>query len=177
MAERSDVVERADALMRRRSSFVAAQASRAGNANDDDNDVPVLTEIVPAEPAAGLAAGAPVEALDAVAATAAADAEAAVTTMEVPELFADTVMPPLEVARAAALRSAAELEEKRVAQLSCEIGAAIAQRMEFELPTLIEAALVKAGDELRAGITSTIGDAVREVIAQHRRPPQDAEHK
>ena len=112
MAERSDVVERADALMRRRSGFVGAPGNRAGNPADEDSDVPVLTEIVPAEPAQGHAAQMPVEAIEAHAAHDARDAievGPAVETTEVSELFADTILPPLEIAKAAALRSAAEL--------------------------------------------------------------------
>ena len=56
MAEQSDIVDRADSLMRRRRSFVAAPASKPEMASValpviDDDDLPVLTEVVSAEAA------------------------------------------------------------------------------------------------------------------------------
>jgi hypothetical protein len=157
MAERSDVVDRADALMRRRNSFVTTSGKRP---ESEDDDLPVLTEVVPAEP---LETGAGDSAVTD------GPVEAAEPLEALPELFADTVMPPVDPAAA----KDADLEEERIARLAAEIGEAVAQQMRFELPTLIEAALVKAGEELRAGITSTINDAVQEFIAQRKRPPQD----
>jgi hypothetical protein len=205
MAEHSDVVDRADALMRRRNSFVAAQAKRAGSPANEDDDLPVLTEIIPAEPAEPAEPTEMAEAAEAVTTLAAFDAPAAVELLpafeapaavetpaadetvdkadgfesiesfELPELFADTVMPPLDAVAKTIAEGSGQLDEKQVAQLAAEIGEAIAQRMHFELPTLVEAALVKTGEELRAGIASTISDAVREVVAQRKRvPPPDA---
>jgi hypothetical protein len=59
MAEHSELVERADSLMRRRRSFVASPLTKVESADVprpsfpliDDEDVPVLTEVVPAEAA------------------------------------------------------------------------------------------------------------------------------
>jgi hypothetical protein len=54
MADNSDVVDRVDSLMRRRRSFVAAPANTPEPASlplpqADDDDLPVLTEVVPAQ--------------------------------------------------------------------------------------------------------------------------------
>lgn len=54
MADHSDVVDRADSLMRRRRSFVASYAGKAENASasppvNEDEDLPVLTDVVSAE--------------------------------------------------------------------------------------------------------------------------------
>lgn len=56
MAEPSDVVDRADSLMRRRRSFVAAPPSKTETTSApppevEDDDLPVLTEVVSAEAA------------------------------------------------------------------------------------------------------------------------------
>lgn len=58
MAEHSDVVERAESLMRRRRSFVAAPASVpvaeiTPLPTIEDDDIPILTDVVSAETAAG----------------------------------------------------------------------------------------------------------------------------
>ena len=127
MAEKSDVVDRADSLMRRRRSFVAAPLSAPEIASADglpsplieDDDLPLLTEVISAD-----AAG-----------------------------FED----PSE-----------RIDETEVSVLASEIAQAIGQQMAFELPSLLEAALAIAGEELRAGITSTMEMALREFVARRK---------
>ena len=124
MAEHSDVVDRIDSLMKRRRSFVAKTASSSESASaplpaSDDNDLPVLTEVV--------------------------SAEAAVSEVS-PDRF----------------------DETQVSLLASDIAHAIGQQLTYELPTLLEATLLNAGEELRAGITSTMETALRDFIARRK---------
>ncbi|MFZ4535251.1 hypothetical protein [Propionivibrio sp.] len=126
MAEFSDIVERADSLMRRRRSFVATPTSKAESASvplleNDDDDLPVLTEVV----------------------SEAAVSEAAAITTE-------------------------RFDETQVSLLASEIAHAIGQQLTYELPTLLEATLITAGEELRAGITATMETALRDFIARRK---------
>lgn len=128
MPDNNDVVTRADSLMRRRRSFVArtAHAEESGSAEvpplpapDDDDDLPVLTEVVPPEP---------------------------------------VVSVPL----------ADRFDETLVAILVADIAHAIEQQLAIELPTLIEASLLTAKDELHAGISATMEVALRDFLARRR---------
>ena len=125
MAETPDVVDRADSLMRRRRSFVAtpptnhpAPVVEQPPAVEDD-DIPVLTEIVSAEAA---------------------------------------------VSESSAKRD----DETQVTLLASELAHAIGQQLTYELPTLLEAVLINAGEELRAGITETMEAALRDYIARRK---------
>ncbi len=118
------VLNRADALMmKRRRSFVAIPGGMPNKGEampTDDEDLPVLTEVVSAE--------------------------------EV-------------VAKAVSKRM---LDETQVSLIAAEMSDAIQQQLVFELPTLIEAVLVSAGEELRAGITETMEMAMRDFIARRK---------
>ena len=63
------------------------------------------------------------------------------------------------------------LDEAQVALLATEIVHAIGQQMSYELPSLIEATLLNASEELRAGITSTMESALRDYIAHRKQLP------
>lgn len=129
MADITDVVDRADLLMRRRRSFVAAQPIRAEPipeiptlttpASTPEDDLPVLTEVV--------------------------SAEASVSE-----------------------KRAERLDETEVALLAAEIAHAIEHQLAIELPTLIEAVLLNAGEELRSGINSTMESALRDFLARRK---------
>ena len=130
MAEQPDVIERADSLIqgnpagsRRRRSFVASPLGKPEPVIvptlPDDDDLPVLTEIVPAE----------------------------------------VVKPESNANR---------MDETQVSILAAEIAHAIEQQMTFELPTLLEATLLTASADLRAGITATMETALRDFIARRR---------
>ena len=129
MADITDVVDRADLLMRRRRSFVAAQPIRAEPipeiptlttpASTLDDDLPVLTEVV--------------------------SAEASVSE-----------------------KRAERLDETEVALMAAEIAHAIEHQLAIELPTLIEAVLLNAGEELRSGINSTMETALRDFLARRK---------
>jgi len=144
MTEQSNVVDRADALMhpegsspggRRRRNFVATPISRAAPAAMakvalEDDDLPVLTEIVSAEAA-------------------------------VSEDRTD------------------RFDETQVTLLASDIAHAIGQQLTDDMPSLLEAALLNAGEELRAGITSTMETALRDFIArrkQLRLPLDEPDH-
>lgn len=135
MSDHSDVVDRADALMRRRRSFVAGPVSKAAPTpaappDDEDFDLPILTEVVSAE-------------------------------------------------AAVAEEKEDHLDETLVATLASEIAHAISQQLSYELPTLLEATLLTAGEELRAGITETMDTALRDFIARRRQlslPFEDPHH-
>ena len=126
MAAPSDVVDRADLLMRRRRTFVAARPSAPQIATSiapppaiEDDDLPVLTEVVSAD-AAGF---------------------------ETPS---------------------ERFDETQVSLLASDIAHAIGQQLTFDLPSLLETALLNAGEELRAGITSTMESALRDFIARRK---------
>lgn len=128
----ADVINRADSLMRteaapfggrRRRTFVAAPVQTMEPPEEqqsaDDEDLPVLTEVV-------------------------------ITETEAPEPTDD------------------HLDDTRFSALAIEIAQAIEQQMAFELPTLIEATLLNASEELRNGITSTIETALRDLMARRK---------
>ena len=128
MAAPSDVVDRADSLMRRRRSFVATRACTPEIASVvtsepppviEDDDLPVLTEVVSAD-AAGFD--------------------------ERGERF----------------------DETQVSLLASDIAHAIGQQLTCDLPSLLETALLNAGEELRAGITATMETALRDFIARRK---------
>ena len=126
MAAPSDVVDRADLLMRRRRTFVAARPCAPQIATSiapppaiEDDDLPVLTEVVSAD-AAGF---------------------------ETPS---------------------ERFDETQVSLLASDIAHAIGQQLTFDLPSLLETALLNAGEELRAGITSTMESALRDFIARRK---------
>ena len=128
MADSSDVVDRADSLMRRRRSFVAAppavqpprpiETPRVAE-DDDVDDIPVLTEVVSAE---------------------------AAVSEDSPRRDDDT----------------------QITLLASDLAYAIGQQLAYELPTLLEAVLINAGEELRVGITETMETALRDYIARRK---------
>jgi len=134
MSEHTDVVERADSLMqggtspfgsRRRRSFVAATTRDAEFTNTplptiDDDDLPVLTDVVPAE----------VE----------------------------------QVSEA----SSEPDEEALLSIIAADLVHSIEQQLAIELPTLIEATLINAQNELRAGVNSTLEMALRDFLARRQ---------
>ena len=127
MADSSDVVDRADSLMRRRRSFVAAPpASQPAHIDIvetprivEEDDIPVLTEVVSAE---------------------------AAVSEESPHREDDT----------------------QITLLASDLAHAIGQQLTYELPTLLEAVLINAGEELRIGITETMETALRDYIARRK---------
>lgn len=127
MTEPSDVVGRADALLKKRRSFVATPGvrppgpARTAPAADDD-DLPVLTEVVSADAA---------------------------------------------VSEARTERS----DDTQVTLLAAEIAHAFGQQLADNLPALLEAALLNAGEELRAGLTATMESALRDFIARRKQLP------
>ena len=58
--------------------------------------------------------------------------------------------------------------DARIEQLAAEMSQAIGKQLAYELPTLIEATLLNASEELRNGITSTMETALREFIARRK---------
>lgn len=124
MAEHSDVVDRADSLMRRRRSFVAAPTTPSAPVIEpqpvtEDDDIPVLTEVVSAE--ASVAESSP-----------------------------------------------HRIDETKITLIASDLAHAIGQQLAYELPTLLEAVLINAGEELRAGITETMEAALRDYIARRK---------
>lgn len=125
MAENTDVVDRADSLMRRRRSFVATQPATPPaplgmpQPVAEDDDIPVLTEVI--------------------------SAEAAVSE-----------------------GSTNRVDETQITLLASDLAEAIGQQLTYELPTLLEAVLINAGEELRLGITATMETALRDYIARRK---------
>ena len=149
MADPGDVVDRADALMRRRRSFVAKP--------------PVLPPEVSA--AFGSQAG--------------AQAESAAATLDVrlaaDSVGGDDDLPVLTDVVAveddttdAGNRRQERFDETQVALLAAQIAHAIGEQLASDLPELIETALASASDQLRSGIGATMETALRDFIARRR---------
>ena len=125
MADSSNVVDRADSLMRRRRSFVAAPpASLPAQIVEtpqvvEEDDIPVLTEVVSAE--AAVYEGSP-----------------------------------------------HRVDDTQITLLALDLAHAIGRQLAYELPTLLEAVLINAGEELRVGITETMETALRDYIARRK---------
>jgi hypothetical protein len=147
MAEIPDVVERADALMRsgggslggrRRRSFIAAPVDAADALDTpqraiEEEDLPVLTDVVSTEPEAAPA-------------------------------------PPLP----------ARDDEALLSTIAADLVTRIEQQLAIELPMLIEAALINTQNELRAGISSIMGMALRDFLARRKQlqlPLDDPNHE
>ena len=122
---------------RRRRSFLATKPNNRLEedtvpAISDEDDIPVLTEIVePEEPT-----------------SVQAQAEEALPEEESPN---------------ASVPFDTQLEE-----LATQMAQAIGKQMAYELPTLVEATLLSASEELRQGITSTMESALRDFIARRK---------
>ena len=132
MAEHSDVIDRVDALMRseglspagrRRRSFIAAPASSEEPfellTHPEDDDLPVLTEIVSVE---------------------------AAVSEPVHDRFDETL----------------------ISIIASDLVQSLEQQLAIELPTLIEASLINAQNELRAGVSSTLELALRDFLERRR---------
>ena len=132
MAEHSDVIDRVDALMRseglspagrRRRSFIAAPATSEEPfellAHPDEDDLPVLTEIVSVE---------------------------AAVSEPVHDHFDETL----------------------ISIIASDLVQSLEQQLAIELPTLIEASLINAQNELRAGVSSTLELALRDFLERRR---------
>ena len=59
-------------------------------------------------------------------------------------------------------------DETQVSLLASDIAHAVGQQLTNELPELLEAALLNAGEALRAGITATMESALRDFIARRQ---------
>ena len=126
MTEHSDVVDRADSLMRRRRSFVASVSGKTEPISappppiSDDEDLPVLTEVVSAE-----------------------------------AIIPETQPEPYD-------------EEALLAIVAADLVRTLERQLAIELPSLIEATLLNAQEELRSGINSTLDMALRDFLARRR---------
>lgn len=117
---------------RRRRSFLATRREEPIEAEtqpmtSEDDDIPVLTEVVPLE-----------------------EADSRILIADEP--------PPV----------ACDTLDARLEELATQMAQAIGQQMTYELPTLIEATLLNAGDDLRTGITATMEAALRDFIARRK---------
>ena len=144
-----DVVERADALMRRR-RFVAIPGAlaeprpAAAPPVPSEEDLPVLTEVI-------------------------AEDDLPVLTETLPA--ADAAFLASETEHEAWTR---ELTARLTSQLSSELGSELAQaverRLAAELPTLIEAVLLDVGAQLRAGVAASVGEVCRDFVRRRATP-------
>jgi hypothetical protein len=142
MAENNDVFNRADSLMRRRRAFVAAPAAPAESPATQrlgaESVMPKLEEI-------DFSSNQNTEDEDLPVLTEEVSAEAAVSEAS-PDRFDETL----------------------VAILISEIAHSIELQMKIELPMLVEASLMTAAEELRAGISTTMGIALRDFLARRQ---------
>ena len=152
MAHTGDVVDRVDALMRRRRSFVAKAPAAApltdGFANDADGD-----SAMGAAPLLGK--GTQVNALD-----------AAEEFDDLPVLT-DVVAVEDDI-DGAGDRLQERIDETQVALLAAQIAHTIGEQLARDLPGLIETALASAGEQLSHGIGATMETALQDFIARRR---------
>lgn len=154
----------ANSAPKRRRSFVARRNEPAGTDGAgfqakeppgeapapiaSDDDLPVLTEIVPAEEEEE-------------------EQEYEALVLPVPP---PPETPPVAPVLETPPDSAADID---VEKLAARMAQAINQQMAYELPTLVEAALLNVVAELRSGIASTIDVALHEFIARHEQTRSD----
>jgi hypothetical protein len=152
----------ANSAPKRRRSFVARRDEPAGTGTDgaglqakeppgeapapiaSDDDLPVLTEIVPAEEEEEEQ-----------------EYDAVLLAPETPPVAPVPETPPVV---------AADID---VEKLAAQMAQAINQQMAYELPTLVEAALLNVVAELRSGIASTIDVALHEFITRREQTRSD----
>lgn len=146
MADPGDVVDRADALMRRRRSFVAKAPA----------PVPVASQSVDSAPGGQ-------------------DRNAAPTIGGVEDLEDLDDLPVLtdvvaidDEFNVAGNRLHERIDETQVALLAAQIAHAIGEQLAADLPQLIETALDSAGEQLSRGIGATMETALQDFIARRR---------
>ena len=150
MANPGDVVDRADALMRRRRSFVAK---------------------APPPPASGAEDGEPRKpGMDAAATyggdTQAIKPDAAEELDDLPVLT--DVVACEDDNNGFGDRLQERIDDTQVALLAAQIALAIGEQLACDLPGLIEAALASAGEQLSRGIGTTMETALQDFIARRR---------
>ncbi len=132
MNNHDDSSENTGLPVRRRRSFLAARRSDSLEADTipiaaEEDDIPVLTEVVTAD----------------------RDEDSATLAEEpAPDLSASV--------------------DARLEELAAQMAEAIGRQMACELPTLIEATLLNASEELRTGITATMETALRDFSARRK---------
>ena len=144
MSSNDDSTENVELPARRRRSFLATRRSDDLEADTipfvmEEDDIPVLTEVVPTD-------------------------EDEINAPSPEEATPDPVAN----------------FDTRLEELATQMSQAIGQQMAWELPTLIEATLLNASEELRAGITATMEAALRDFIAHRKQlqlPLDDPEAK
>jgi hypothetical protein len=99
----------------------------------DEDDIPVLTEVVTGDPA---------------------------TPPQQPH--------PSEPPSEAPKPDLAASVDARLEELAAQMAEAIGRQMAYELPTLIEATLLNASEDLRTGITATMEAALRDFNARRK---------
>ena len=152
MANPGDIVDRADALMSRRRSFVAKPPAPAPTTSD----------------ALDRAAGAPEKG---VTPTSGEDTQADKldTAEELDDLPVLTdVVAFEEDSNDTGDRRQERIDETQVALLAAQIAHAIGEQLARDLPGLIERALASAGEQLSSGIGATMETALQDFIARRR---------
>ena len=99
----------------------------------DEDDIPVLTEVVTGDPAT-------------------------------PPQQTHPSQPPSEAPKPDLAASV----DARFEELAAQMAEAIGRQMAYELPTLIEATLLNASEDLRTGITATMEAALRDFNARRK---------
>lgn len=149
-AAAADIFLRADSLMQRRRSFVATPRP--------PDEIDAVAEELPSTPAAAQA----LPAVTSAAPPAPADED------DLPVLT--EVVPPEAVPVAI---SPAAREEALAHRLAADLAQALGDRLDAELPALIDAAWERVEDELRRGVRAIGEAALRDFLAsrQPARPP------
>ena len=142
MADPDDVVDRADALMRRRRSFVAKAPA----------PVPAMSETVDSAPGG----------LDRYAMPTIGEGE------DLDDLPVLTDVVAIDDDLDASNRLHERIDETQVALLAAEIAHAIGEQLAADLPQLIETALDSAGEQLSRGVGATMETALQDFIARRR---------
>ena len=112
---------------------VQSGALKDASKEKDEDDIPVLTEVVTGDPATPPPQSHP------------------------PHPPPDTPKPDL-----------AASVDARLEELAAQMAEAIGRQMAYELPTLIEATLLNASEDLRTGITATMEAALRDFNARRK---------
>jgi hypothetical protein len=114
----------------------------------EEEDIPLLTEVIPVE-----------------------NEEFETEGHEAP-VFGEAFVEAPPVAPVAPVAPVVSDGNISIEELVTRMTEAIDQQMAYELPTLVEATLLSASEDLRTGITSTMEAALRDFVARYKQQQQ-----
>ena len=183
MKSNDDTEKNAEPQRRRRSFLASRQGTPPEapppqhSAENEEEDIPVLTEIVedendhdrtdePLSPPISISAIPPVAPIVAVQPES-EEPPLSMTAAAISSIFDATPESPMSADPL--LPAALEATKAQIEELANEMTQAISRQMAYELPSLIEATLMSVSVELRTGIMATMDAALRDFVANRKK--------